>query len=441
MQLQTSALTKRSTSFLKSIRFKLIIIVIISSVIGAPISGFFNSFLSQFGFYNGGTAAIVTFLINLLTIPILVVIFTQAFIIKRIDNINKVLQNINNGSYDSKYEDKWDDEISTLGKNVQITSSNLGKIITSVQSEVDFIKQKSTEFQQSFKHLKELQGNQGIIFEEFSQSDKEVVHIFNNTNEVLSEIATGLDSGSNTVQNISLRGNEITKTGTNTQSLLSKMFDTIKTLEDDSKETSDLIKNLSTRTKEIVDVVSIIEEISNQTNLLALNAAIEAARAGEHGKGFAVVASEVRKLAENSVRETERISQIIHEIQDEVEHVVISIEKDRSDVKENEVLFEESYEHINSMIDELKGLSLDIDEVAGVIQEITAQSQEVLHSIGQSTEKIESNEHKLDDLLQLKGDMNTSVANRENDITMLIKSVENLQGNIHAITQQDKTKQ
>lgn len=71
------------------------------------------------------------------------------------------------------------------------------------------------------------------------------------------------------------------------------------------------MQDISTSSRQIADIIGVIDSIAFQTNILALNAAVEAARAGEQGRGFAVVASEVRNLAQRAGNAAKEIKQLI----------------------------------------------------------------------------------------------------------------------------------
>ena len=77
------------------------------------------------------------------------------------------------------------------------------------------------------------------------------------------------------------------------------------------RKTVTAMSDIETSSRQIGNIIGVIDEIAFQTNLLALNAGVEAARAGDAGRGFAVVATEVRALAQRSADAAKEIKALI----------------------------------------------------------------------------------------------------------------------------------
>lgn len=111
---------------------------------------------------------------------------------------------------------------------------------------------------------------------------------------------------------------ETSKIAKDSESDVKDMSENMALIDKNVQEANVQIDKLTHLSSDIGGILLTINEISEKTNLLALNAAIEAARAGEAGRGFAVVADEIRKLAEQTSSETDKITEIVESIQKEV---------------------------------------------------------------------------------------------------------------------------
>jgi methyl-accepting chemotaxis protein len=157
-------------------------------------------------------------------------------------------------------------------------------------------------------------------------------------------------------------------------SMMEKMLSQFKTVETAAvsglaiqKESAGKVQDIVRESQALQEANKIIATIAAQTNLLAMNAAIEAAHAGEAGRGFSVVADEIRKLAENSSHESQKISVELKQISETITSIVKGTQES-----------EQAFSRVNDRVGDTEKL---VYEVNNAISEQEEGADQILQAL------------------------------------------------------------
>lgn len=248
--------------------------------------------------------------ISLIIVSIVVAVIAALMMMGIGSSVNKTLNQIitdlgkvKSGDLTARLyvNNKRNDEFDSLCSSVNEMTNGLGSVIGEVVNTTQGVNDMVSQLNTSVTNI--------------AQSNRSVSEQTNSLAAATEEISTTISSISITTEDLSSQSQhtyESAKVGAETiKSALSNLSTTIIVV----NKTSEQLNELGQLSKDIDNVIGMINDLANQTNLLALNAAIEAARAGEAGRGFSVVADEVRSLAEKTVDATSKITDIVSTIQ------------------------------------------------------------------------------------------------------------------------------
>jgi methyl-accepting chemotaxis protein len=195
----------------------------------------------------------------------------------------QIAEHVADGDLTSRIEVTSGDETGQLLQALKDMNESLSRIVSEVRDSTDSISTASQEISAGNSDLSQRTEEQASSLEETASSMEELTA----TVKQNAENAKHANQLAVNASDIAIKGGQVVN------------------------EVVQTMASISTSSKKIADIISVIEGIAFQTNILALNAAVEAARAGEQGRGFAVVAAEVRNLAQRSAAAAKEITTLI----------------------------------------------------------------------------------------------------------------------------------
>ncbi|MBG9816538.1 MULTISPECIES: methyl-accepting chemotaxis protein [Bacillus] len=262
--------------------------------------------------------AIIVFSVTLIVAGTLIFFIVRS-ISKRLSNLARFSKKVSEGDLRDKLQIQSDDEIGQVGKGFNTMIDSLRSLIGAVQTSVENVASSSEELTASAGQTSKATEHITLAIEQFSSGNESQNDKVELSSEELEEMNRGLQNMNESAESITASSIKSTDIAGEGGQLVEKTASQMNVIDQSVKKAENVISALESKSKDITQILGVINGIADQTNLLALNAAIEAARAGESGRGFSVVAEEVRKLAVQSANSAKEIENLIKEIVQDID--------------------------------------------------------------------------------------------------------------------------
>jgi methyl-accepting chemotaxis protein len=195
------------------------------------------------------------------------------------------------------------------------------------------------------------------------------------------------------------------------------------------------VESLNKSTMIIESTTGLIDDVAQKTNLLAMNASIEAAHAGQSGRGFAVVAGEIRKLAEETQKNSNNINVSLQDMTEAISATTESSTRTEKSLKsmigkigDLSTLSKQLGDFLTSIQTSFAGLNRSMEQMDRNMSGLTGRSSDVKvnleqfvdvfrqfsESFGNTRKTVQSVKNSLDEVQDAMTRMN-ALGNRTSD--------------------------
>ncbi|WP_411823697.1 methyl-accepting chemotaxis protein [Leptospira sp. 'Mane'] len=300
-------------------------------------------------------------------------LYLRALVIPPLLEMLRIVQSMGERNFSDRPSEKLlkrKDEYGELAIAFAKTNQNIKDVLISVLRSAEEVAASSEELSAS---TEESSSSNMLVVNSVETVDSEAKHASTSVGEVvvLSEkIHSAIQDISSSIKGIVSMSDKASKAADSGFLSIKQVLKQMQNIETVASKSNQLIETLGKESQEIDNIVNVISQIAEQTSLLALNAAIEAARAGSEGKGFSVVAQEVGRLAEQSQKATDGISELVKNFQGIITSVISEMSQEVKEVKEGSALVKicgENFQTLNSIVQEESDQVQSINESSQMI--------------------------------------------------------------------------